>query len=86
MTASSKNLSVDSGMIRNQIHLHGLLNKSKEKNSILFRLLHINALFPDLVEEDGYHSADRFSGLGLVSVVQIDHFTEVGRFDILDFQ
>jgi hypothetical protein len=43
-----------------------LLNKSKEKNSILFTPLHINALFPDLVEEDGYHSADGFGGLGLV--------------------
>jgi hypothetical protein len=63
-----------------------LLNKSKEKNSILFVLLHINTLFSDLVEEDGYYPADGFSGLGLVSVVQFDHFAEVGRIDILNFQ
>jgi hypothetical protein len=62
-----------------------LLNKSKENNSILL-LIHINTLFPDLVEEGGYYPADRFSGLGLASVVQIDHFTEVSRFDILNFQ
>jgi hypothetical protein len=63
-----------------------LLNKSKEKNSILSILLPINALFPDLVEEGGYHYADGFGGLGLDSVVQIDHFKEVSRFDILNFQ
>jgi hypothetical protein len=49
-------------------------------------LLHIVAVLPDLVEEDEYHSADGFGGLGLVSVVQIGHFLEVGRFDILNFQ
>jgi hypothetical protein len=62
-------------------HLHGLLNKSKEKNSIFFILLHINTQFPDLVEEGGYCSADGFGGWGLDSVVQIDHFTKLSRFE-----
>jgi hypothetical protein len=53
---------------------------------MFFILLHIDTLFPDLVEEVGYHSADGFGGLGLDSVVQIDCFAEVGRFDILNFQ
>jgi hypothetical protein len=43
-----------------------LLNKSKEKKLMSVILLHIVAVLPDLVEEDGYHSADGFGGLGLV--------------------
>jgi hypothetical protein len=43
-----------------------LLNKSKEKNLMSVILLHIVAVLPDLVEEDEYHSADGFGGLGLV--------------------
>jgi hypothetical protein len=62
------------------------VNEKRLFQQTLIILLHINALFPDLVEDGGYCSADGFGGLGLVSVVQIDHFTEVGRFDILNFQ
>jgi len=63
-----KNLAVYPRNNRNQIQLDGLLNKSKEKNSISFILLHIDTVFPDFVAEGVDHLADGFGGLGLVSM------------------
>ena len=59
-----KNPAAYPGMIRNQIQLHGLLNKSKEKNSISLILLHIDAVFFNLVAKGVDYPADGFGGLG----------------------
>ena len=67
----TKNLAAYPGMIRNQIQLHGLLNKSKEKNSILLILLHFDVVFLDLVAEGVDHQADGFDDLGLELYFQI---------------
>ena len=66
-----KNTAAYPGMTRNQNQLHGLLNKSKEKDSMLLILFNFDAVFLDLVAEGVDHPADGFGGLGLELYFQI---------------
>ncbi len=49
---------------RNQIQIHGLLNKSKEKISISFILFHIYAEILNLVADGADYPSDGLIGLG----------------------
>ena len=78
-----KNPAAYPGMTRNQIQLHGLLNKSKKKNSTIFILLHIDSLFLDFIAENVDHVVVNFQptlpGVPFVDLIQevLEHLIDL---------